>query len=439
MKYPINVKPHDIFDIAWGSSHSRYCVEPDPLRKTEPYFESGGTGAVLKLTNITSNQAYALKMFNLDLPSEYQIEYAHNLRRLNLDKIAGLSVAHRLVLSPDTHNDIIQKHGALKYALLMPWVEGRTWQEILIQNKIEQADSAFSKNECFRLGMSLCKLLYFLEQNQCAHCDLCSNNLVVKFDDLVVELIDIEDMYGPGFVRNPHFIGGQKGYTHQRSQLGHQWCEESDRFGGAILMAEMFGWFSADIRASSGEESFFSSNQELHDTKTEKFHRLAEVLADQTSPDVVALFLQSWTSDDFSRCSSFAQWYSALIPIAAKRGIDVDEIPSGVCVVQVSPHSDKQANLEPAVDNMPIAQSHKSVILRRRVIESIKLNELNSSSNRTDFPYEQIFLQFPLNENHHNHKIFLQRLVLVGLILFELCIIYLLIILFSGGLRGLAI
>jgi len=51
---------------------------------------------------------------------------------------------------------------------------------------------------------NLCVVLKVLEDKNCAHCDICSNNVIVDPKRKRVELIDIEDMFGPGFGRNPH-------------------------------------------------------------------------------------------------------------------------------------------------------------------------------------------------------------------------------------------
>lgn len=195
MNYPIDVKPGDKLEIFKPNSSQTFTIEPDPLDSSEPYFEFGGTGSVLKLRDETFNKVYALKIFHPDFRNEKQVSYAASLRELNLHRIPGLSVADRLVISTSNHVGLIEQYSALDYSLLMPWISGYTWQEILIESKNSETKLDLSKEACFILGVKLCMLLKFLEDIHCAHCDMCSNNIMINPHTLSIELIDIEDMY----------------------------------------------------------------------------------------------------------------------------------------------------------------------------------------------------------------------------------------------------
>jgi hypothetical protein len=135
-------------------------------------------------------------------------------------------------------------------------------------------------------------------------------------------------MYGPYFTKSPSFIGGQKGYTHQKHDQEHQWCQESDRFGGAILIAEMMTWYSESIRDISGSESYFSSNDELH-TKSVAFQTLLSVLKEQTNQRIADLFEATWQSTHLRECPSISDWYREIAKVASEKNINVEGLLVG--------------------------------------------------------------------------------------------------------------
>lgn len=326
MDFPIAVKPNETLQIKLRSSVQQFVVQPDPLDSEDPYFELGGTGAVLKLQNVQTQASWALKIFDPPYRDEGQVHYVKNLQEQRLENL--LLVADRIVITPEEHSELLEKHDALKYSLLMPWIPGYTWQEVLISNKNGQKSPAPSAIQAFETAANLCVLLKVLEDKNCAHCDICSNNVIVDPKRRRVELIDIEDMYGPGFQRNPTFIGGQKGYTHQKHGQEHQWCQESDRFGGAILIAEMMSWYSSDVRALSGEESYFISNDDLH-KKTRAFYTLIDAIKEHGSNRLVDLFVGAWESSDFRECPPLSEWYEEIAKIAEQNNLQIEGLLTG--------------------------------------------------------------------------------------------------------------
>jgi len=326
MDFPIDVKPDHRIQITSHNSVKSLLVQPDPLDHDEPYFEYGGTGAVLQLRDTNSDHLYALKIFDKRYQDSGQVQYAENLTRLQLHNF--ISVADRTVITPQSHPHLIDQYGALKYSLFMPWIPGFTWQEVLIENKGRRKRPPFTPSQCFMFGARLCVLLKSLEDKNCAHCDVCSNNVIVDPRTNRVELIDIEDMYGPYFTKSPGFIGGQKGYTHQKHDQEHQWCQESDRFGGAILLAEMLTWYSQSIRDMSGSESYFSSNDELH-KKSVAFQTLLGVLKEQTNQRIADLFEATWQSTHLRECPRISDWYREIAKVASEKNINVEGLLVG--------------------------------------------------------------------------------------------------------------
>lgn len=318
MENPLNVKPGDIITIA----SKGYQVQQDSLLIGFPYYEDGGDGGVLKLQEVGSTRFYALKLFLPEKQSVRHVEHAKNLEALKIHEISGLSTARRLVLEPSTHSDVISNHKAMKYAVLMPWVNGYTWREVLFNAK-NNNDISPTKKDSFTVAHRLATTLATLEAKGIAHCDICSNNVIVNYDNLHVELIDIDDMFGPGFTRAKGFRGGQKGYTHKTvafSLNGYQWCREADRFSGAVLIAEILGWYNADFRALSAEESFFPRNDDLHQD-SERLELLLSVLREQGTSKLTRLFLLAWRSETLKNCPKLSTWKDALEEIADQNGV----------------------------------------------------------------------------------------------------------------------
>lgn len=50
--------------------------------------------------------------------------------------LPGLQACQRIVLTASRHRGLLTKHPDLTYAVLMPWVAGETWQEILLEESV---------------------------------------------------------------------------------------------------------------------------------------------------------------------------------------------------------------------------------------------------------------------------------------------------------------
>jgi len=370
MDFPIDVKPGDRFELASHNSVRLLSVQPDPIDPSEPYFEYGGTGAVLQLQDLRSGNFHALKIFDPRFQDDGQVQYAENLTKLQLHNF--ILVADRTVITPQNHHKLIEKFNALKHSLFMPWIPGYTWQEVLIDNKNRKTKPKFSPNQCFEFAANLCVLLKLLEDKKCAHCDICSNNIIVDPTTNKVELIDIEDMYGPGFRKSPSFVGGQKGYTHQKHNQEHQWCQESDRFGGAILIAEMATWYSQSVRDLSGSESYFSSNEDLQKSSV-PFQTLLSTLREQTSQKIAELFVDTWDSTNLRECPPMSEWYREFAKVANTKNIHIEGLLIGNSVpseplVKGRRSITLDVTIDPIGDADDTSNTHQPIEMHRRSI-----------------------------------------------------------------------
>ena len=146
-----------------------------------------------------------------------------------------MSVCTQTVLTRQTHGRLIEEHEDLEYATLMPWIEGKTWFDYL------QSRQAVRLGDSRALAESMAWVLYALELNRLAHCDLSSANVIIAPDLQQVHLVDVEDLYTPWVEPPPMLPGGSMGYQHPSLNGSGQWGALGDRFAGAVLMAEMLG------------------------------------------------------------------------------------------------------------------------------------------------------------------------------------------------------
>jgi len=95
------------------------------------------------------------------------------------DKIAplaglpGLQVCQRTVLSARRYRDLLRQHPDLTYAVLMPWVGGPTWMEVLLEKR------ELSPEQSLDLARSLVEILAGMEERGLAHCDLSGPNVML--------------------------------------------------------------------------------------------------------------------------------------------------------------------------------------------------------------------------------------------------------------------
>lgn len=295
-----------------------YTVQPssDPLMKNKPYIEWGGSGQVLQLLKRNNQELYALKFFHKTNPR--MLEYTDILRKNTVASLPGLAVANRYIIEATKDSALTKQYPNLEYAVLMPWIKGNPWYEILVDNKNEKNIPGFTQGLSLILARELARVLMALENRNLAHCDICSNNIILNLQDPSVNLIDIEDMYIPGSVQSRDFLGGQPGYAHP-NRNGHQWVPESDRFGGGLLISEILSWYNSRITSISGPESFFNQQELLTDVY--KYKELREVLGEQGDNRLISLFDKLWHSSSIQDCPKLDEWYISINALVEKKGI----------------------------------------------------------------------------------------------------------------------
>jgi hypothetical protein len=278
-----------------------FRIAEHPSAPGLPYGQEGRQAVVYQL--VAGGAYCALKVFKTRYRLPSLVYLSEQLEQFA--DLPGLAVCRRSVLTPQRHPALLRQHPDLTYAVLMPWITGPTWMQVLIQKK------EFTPEQSLELARSLANVVAIMEQRGLAHCDLSGTNVMlpVLAGDKGIALVDVEQMYGPELRRPSALPGGSPGYAHKVAPEG-LWAEAADRFSGAILFAEMLTWCDERIRAAAWGESYFEPQEMQRDTQ--RYDLLRTVLSDLWGEDIARLFERAWHSDTLTECATAGEWLAVL-------------------------------------------------------------------------------------------------------------------------------
>lgn len=289
-----------------------YRFVEHPAAPGMPYGQEGRAATVYKLI---ADDAYAraLKVFKPSYRSPALAEHAKKVA--SLATLPGLQVCRRTVMTPSHHGELLKTYPDLQYAVLMPWIEAPTWFDVVYERR------SLSPGQSLDLADALLQTLVTMEHNGLAHCDLSGPNVLLPtlFADRTassegtvfnVELVDVEDLYGPRLSRPEKLVGGSPGYANTTA-VSASWSAEADRFAGAVLLVEMLGWCDERIRQIAHGEQFFDPAEMQRDTDRAKL--LLQVLHKRWNQAIAELFTQLWfAKSNLADCPSFRAWQEVL-------------------------------------------------------------------------------------------------------------------------------
>jgi hypothetical protein len=246
--------PHLGMSVTIGSSS--YGFMPHPIFSAdmdEVFVVEGGEALIHQLQDLGTGKLWALKVFKPLYRGEHVARSVAAL--VPLAQLPGLSLGSRLCLTEESAPDLIRCYPQLEYAVLMPWLIGRTWAG-LVSDRI--ASELYTRDAASSLALSTAQVLWELEAHHLAHTDIAGGN-VICMPDGSVELLDMENLYMPGTARPRQYSMGSPGYQHRHLDATGYWRQDGDRFAGAILLAEMLSWWDPTVRSLVPEiaESFF--------------------------------------------------------------------------------------------------------------------------------------------------------------------------------------
>jgi len=239
--------------------------------------------------------------------------------------IQGLQAANRIVLIPQIHMDLLTVYRDLMYAVVMPWIDGPTWQDIVKEKQ------AISRQQAWTMAKSLAETLATLEQHGMAHGRLTAANLLLpclhpQAEEKVypIELVDLEHAYHPD-------------WKAQDGIRDEQWGPYADRLSGALLLVEMLGWMDPQIRQIARARGYFFP-QELH-RDGERYRKLLACLRKNWGDPLAQLFERAWAARSVEQCPQMGEW---LITLCEAKSLAAFEPPAQIAVERTSeplPHA----------------------------------------------------------------------------------------------------
>jgi serine/threonine protein kinase len=304
------LKPNETFSLKIQGCDRQFLPVPHPQVAQFVHAMEGGKAKVYRIKDSDSDQEYALKIMKRRHQDPALEEVCQNLDQFK--QMAGLEVCERLCLSPTTAPEAIAQYPMLQYAILMPWIQGQSWFDILSSANTQKP--MFDAQQSLQVAFNFSQIIYYLEQQDIAHCDLSAANIILKPNQLQIQLIDVEDLFTPAFLAPGYLPSGTAGYQHQTSSNG-QWNANADRFSSAILIGEILGWCHAEVRAVAYGETYFDP-AEMQSKNCQRFEILSHVIA-QYDPSLATLLHQAWNAESLADCPSVETWHqvlSSLIP-----------------------------------------------------------------------------------------------------------------------------
>ena len=285
-----------------------YEIGRHPAAQGLAYAQAGRQGIVYQLIPVGGqlHEAKALKVFFPKFRAPSMVYQSENMEKYS--ECQGLQVCKRDVLTPERNGELIAKHPDLLYAVIMPWVYGTTWFDMV------SGQTVLQREESLALAKSLASIGSGMEQRGLAHCDLSAPNVLLPFFSEVelpehaspIELVDVEQMYSPKMDRPDALLAGSPGYAAHRTVHSGLWSAYADRFAGAILLAEMLGWCDPAVVDKSWGESYFDQHEMQN--PCERFFILRKSLERNWGSQIVELFTRAWDSQDLSSCPTFGEW-----------------------------------------------------------------------------------------------------------------------------------
>lgn len=308
---------------------TNWRIAEHPAAPGMPYGQEGRVAVVYRLNSSTG--ARAIKVFK----PRYRLPSLASLaqRLAPFADMPGLAVCQRTVLTPQRHAALLRQFSDLTYAVLMPWIEGPTWMEVVLRRDDPQ-DDALSPEQGLTLAHALAAILAEMEQRSVAHCDLSGPNVLLPLlapSPLQgegwgggVALVDVEQLYGPGLEQPAALPGGSPGYAHKTAPDG-LWSDEADRFAGAVLLAEMLGWCDPHVRSAAWGEHYFDPAE--IQTNSDRYRLLVAALRERWGDAIAGLFERAWASDTLADCATFGEWLVSL-PEGAAPSSDISTPPT---------------------------------------------------------------------------------------------------------------
>jgi hypothetical protein len=139
-----------------------YRVAEHPALAGIPYVQRGARGFVIQLI-APNGDRMALKYFKLKYRVPSLVNVAEALKQYA--DLPGLRAAQRTVFTRATHPELLTRYPALEYGVLMPWLPGLTWYDIVTTK------APLAAHESVKLAQAASGILANFEERTLAHCE----------------------------------------------------------------------------------------------------------------------------------------------------------------------------------------------------------------------------------------------------------------------------
>lgn len=330
------------------------------------------------------DEFFALKVFTKKYAGLNNLFSTMNLSRYA--SLSGLQACKRKVLLGGSDArlwrafadalDISALHEpGLSYGVVMPWIQGRAWGEII------HSREALSERQSAILARAAAEVLRQVEARGLAHADIASLNVFVALtrSSASIELVDVEDMFHPSFFQPHEVPAGTPGYDHPASKREGYWNAYGDRFAGAVLLAEMLCWHDAELRAQSEELSYFHPD-EMGRSAGRRYRSLLAVLQSY-SGEVATLFQRAWQSSSLAECPTLLDWHHALGTGPSRGLADNSSLLTAFLRPRYTPPSTNIERLQTQFVSRVLCSE-----CSRRVRPGVPIDHLPTCSKRADTP-----------------------------------------------------
>jgi hypothetical protein len=260
-------------------------------------FASQGGRAMVYQVKSTSGDKFGLKVFSATYRNELVLESCRHLKEL--ERYPGLLAAQRRIVPVE--DPIVFRVPDLKYAVLMPWVPGKTWFDWVAT--AESKGSQFELDSAERVAKRFLSVLATLERDSIAHTDISGGNVVVNAATGEAELLDLEEIYMPGKPEPPQAGPGTLYYQHRAG--ASTWKPEGDRYAAGILASEILLMAEESLARKITTSGFYEGGEERF---KDACHCLKE-----TAPYFLDVFKRTWSAESLEECPKIADLRDGLM------------------------------------------------------------------------------------------------------------------------------
>src|ERR1019366_2887717 len=269
----------------------QYTFQEHPGAPGVVWAAAGGRADVYNVAD-KKRRRWGLKVFFAKIRTQAILQSTEQLRRF--EGYEGLMAAHRRGVTPGEGD--AKTSLPLHYAVLMPWVPGRTWYDCL--QSAESQGTIHNVKVARDLAIRFLRVMEQLESSGVAHTDISAGNVTVEHKSKDTQLIDLEDMYLPQAPKPVNLHHGTPGYSHPAETI--TWRPSGDRYATAVLTAELLLTSHDTLARMASSSGFFTDNRRNPDAQLR--FRQAEPYLGEVAPGFSKLFAQVWESTSLDAC-----------------------------------------------------------------------------------------------------------------------------------------